>query len=88
MIKKIFVGFFLILILAQVVLANSLVSQGKEMEKLMRQRNEIRSQLSNLENQIAQVSSLSVIKDQAQKLGMAPGQLHFLPPVPVALAPE
>lgn len=87
MVKKVFVGLFFLTVLANIVLANSLVSRGKEMEKLLTQRNQLRSELSDLENQLARTSSLVVIKEQAEKLGMSVGQLQFLPPQPVALAP-
>ena len=86
MIKKIFAGLFFLTVLANVALANSSAAKGQELEKLAAQRDKLRLELSNLDNQIAVVSSLDAIKEQAQKLGLGPGSLQVLPPAPVALA--
>lgn len=86
MIKKIFAGLFFLTILANIALANSSAAKGKEMEKLEKDQEKLRLELSDLDNQIALVSSLDVIQQQAQKLGLGPGQLTILPPAPVALA--
>jgi len=86
MTKKIFAGLFFITVFANIALANSSVSKGQEVEKLLGERERLRSELLDLDNQLAQSSSLAVIREQAQQLGMGPGQLQILPPTPVALA--
>lgn len=88
MTRKIFAGLLFLIILAQVILSNSLVSGGRRMEELTREKERLSSQLLELENQIAQASSLTAIREKAEKLGMKPGKLQYLPPQPVALAPE
>lgn len=88
MTKEIFAILFFLIIVAQVVLANSMVSKGRQMKDLSRQKEELQSELLQLENRIAQASSLAVIRAQAEKLGMKRGKLHFLPPQPVAFAPK
>lgn len=88
MTKKIFIGIAGITFLAMVFLNNSLASKGRELDELFEQKRILESQLLELDNQIAQASSLSVIREEATKLGMVPGKLHFLPPAPVALVPQ
>ena len=85
---KIFIGATVILFLAMVFLNNSLASKGREVNELMEQKRILESQLKEIDNQIDQASSLGVIREEAAKLGMVPGELHFLPPAPVALAPQ
>jgi len=87
MIKKILAGLFFLIVLAQVVLANSLVSKGSETRSLLEGRELLRSEILALDNQIARASSLGVIRKKAEKMGMGPARLQFLPPPPVALAP-
>uniref|UniRef100_A0A831Z0U3 Septum formation initiator family protein n=1 Tax=candidate division WWE3 bacterium TaxID=2053526 RepID=A0A831Z0U3_UNCKA len=79
-------GLFL-LVVGLFFLRNSLSDKGAELQSLEQQKKALESQLRDLENQIAQASSLNVIRDEATKMGMVAGQLYFLPPVPVALAP-
>lgn len=85
MIKKIFAGLFFLTILANIALANSSVSKGREMEKLSAQRDSLRSELLGLDNKLAEAASISMIKGKARNLGMGPGRLQILPPAPVAL---
>ncbi|GEM_PF-6283509 len=88
MIGKIFAGIAAITFLGMIFLNNSLASRGRELNELMEQKRVLKSQLLELENQIDQASSLTVIREEAAKLGLVPGKLHFLPPSPVALAPQ
>ncbi|NIT04323.1 hypothetical protein GTO10_05390 [Candidatus Saccharibacteria bacterium] len=85
MTRKIFAVLFFLSVAAQVVVANSLVSKGRRMDELVLERKRLESQLLDLENKIAQASSLSAIKEKAESLGMKPGSLQYLPPAPVAL---
>ncbi len=85
---KIFIGITVGMFLLMIFLNNSLASRGRELESLIEQKRVLESQLLELDNQIAEASSLSVIRKEAAKLGMVPGKLHFLPPAPVALSPQ
>ncbi len=85
---KIFIGSTIVLVFVMVFLNNSLASKGREVDELMEQRKALESQLLELDNRIAQASSLGIIREEAEKLGMVPGKLQFLPPAPVALAPQ
>lgn len=85
---KIFIGITVVMFLSMIFFNNSLASRGRELDGLMEQKRILESQLLELDNQIAEASSLGVIRKEAAKLGMVPGKLHFLPPVPVALAPQ
>ena len=88
MTKKIFVITFFIILLAQAILVNSLASKGRETQQLLSEKEQLESQLLELENEIAKASSLEEIRVQARKMGMKPGKLQYLPPAPVALAPK
>ena len=77
----------LLMIIGMFFLRNSLSDRGRELQDLEQQKKALESQLRDLDNQIAQASSLNVIRDEATKMGMVAGQLYFLPPVPVALVP-
>ncbi len=79
---------FVALGIANVFLNNSVVAKGKELEGLRVQKADLELQLREIENQIAQASSLNTIRESAIKMGMVAGKLYFLPPVPVALAPR
>jgi hypothetical protein len=76
-----------ILIVAQVVLANSLVSKGREINRLISERERLRAEVVSLENNVARASSLTAIRQEAEGLGMVPGSIEFLPPPPIAAAP-
>lgn len=86
--KKILLGLIVILLIAQVILANSMAAAGKEMKELLAEKERLASELAELENQISAASSLDVIRAQARKMGMQPAPLKYLPPAPVALAPN
>ncbi|GMR18961.1 MAG: hypothetical protein BMS9Abin34_083 [Patescibacteria group bacterium] len=86
--KKIFVVLFFLIVLAQVVVVNSLIVKGRETQELLAEKKLLQSRLLELENEAARASSLESIRGQAEKLGMKPGKLQYLPPVPVALAPQ
>lgn len=75
------------LIVAQVILANSLVAKGREINRLIAEREQLRAEVVSLENEIAQASSLAAIRQEAEKLGMGPGSIEFLPPPPLAATP-
>lgn len=75
------------LLVTQVVLANSLVTKGQEINQLTADREQLRAEVVSLENEAAQVSSLAVIRREAKKLGMRPGKVEFLPPPSLATAP-
>ncbi len=83
--KKIFAVLFFATIVAQVVLTNSLVTKGRRMDELAVEKEVLQSRLLELDNQIAQASSLSSIREKAKEMGMRPGKLKYLPPQPVAL---
>lgn len=83
--RKIFAVLFFATIVAQVLVTNSLVTKGKIMDGLSVEKKVLHSRLLELENQIAQASSLTAIRDKAEELGMKPGKLKYLPPQPVAL---
>jgi Tfp pilus assembly protein PilO len=88
MIGKILIALILLLIGANVFLNNSVVNKGQELESLRNEKGSLESRLRELENQIAQASSLNTIRQEALRMGMVVGKLYFLPPVPVALAPQ
>lgn len=75
------------LLVIQVILANSLVTRGREVNQLTAEREQLRAAIVSLENEVAQVSSLAVIHRKARKLGMRPGKVEFLPPPSLASAP-
>jgi len=75
------------LLVIQVVLANSLVTKGREINQFTAEREQLRAAIVSLENEVAQVSSLVVIRRKAKKLGMRPGKVEFLPPPSLASAP-
>jgi regulatory protein YycI of two-component signal transduction system YycFG len=88
MIGKIISAFIFLLIVANVFLTNSVVNKGRELKDLQVQKGSLESQLRELENQIAQASSLNTVREEALRMGMVAGKLYLLPPVPVALAPK
>ena len=85
---KILSAIIFLLIVANFFLNNSFVAKGRELEELRIRKGTLESQLRELENQIAQASSLNTIRQEALRMGMVAGKLYFLPPVPVALAPQ
>lgn len=85
--KKFIIVVSLVLIVVQVVLANSLVARGKEIRQLTKEREQLREEISTFENEVAQASSLTTIRRRARELGMEPGKIEFLPPPPLAAAP-
>ncbi len=80
-------GLTFILIVVQVILANSLVTKGKEINQLNTQRKKIQAEIVSLENRVSQVSSLAIIRQKARQMGMKPGKVEFLPPPSIASAP-
>ncbi|MEX0587309.1 MAG: hypothetical protein WD940_00160 [Patescibacteria group bacterium] len=77
-----------LLIVLNFFLNNSLVDKGRELKDLQARKGALESQLRELDNQIAQASATSTIREEALKMGMVVGKLYPLPPVPVALAPQ
>lgn len=75
-----------VLIVIQVILANSLVTKGREINRLVSEREQLRAEVISLENKIAQASSLTAVRQGAEGLGMGPGSIEFLPPPPLAAA--
>lgn len=88
MIGKIIIASIILFAVVNVFANNSLVAKGKELESLQAQKANLELQLREIENQIAKASSLNTIREGALKMGMIAGELYFLPPVPVALAPR
>jgi len=88
MIGKILSIIIFLLIVANVFLNNSVVNKGRELKDLQVQKGVLESQLRELENQIAQASSLNTVRKEALQMGMVAGKLYLLRPVPVALAPK
>ena len=88
MLGKILTALILLLVGANVFLNNSVVNKGKELEGLRVERVSLESQLRELENEISQASSINTIRAEALHMGMVVGKRYFLPPVPVALAPQ
>ena len=88
MIGKILTALILLLVGANVFLNNSVVNKGRELEGLRVEKVSLESQLRELENEISQASSISTIRAEALQMGTVVGKLYFLPPVPVALAPQ
>ena len=85
---KIILALIVLLAVVNVFTYNSMVSKGKELESLRVQKADLELQLKEIDNSIAQSSSLNTIREKALKMGMVAGKLYFLPPVPVALAPR
>jgi len=86
--KKVLLGLTVILLIAQVILANSMAAAGKEMKGLLAEKERLTFQLAELENRINVASSLEVIRVQAREMGMKSAPLKYLPPAPVALVPQ
>jgi len=74
-------------VVIQVVLANSLVAHGREINELADERSRLLAEIVSVENEIARASSLAVIRREAEALGLGPGAVEFLPPPPLAAAP-
>ncbi len=74
-------------IVIQVILANSLVSRGREINELVAERDRLRAGVVLLENEIARASSLTAVRQGAETLGLKPGTVEFLPPPPLAAVP-
>lgn len=85
--RKLILGAIFALLVIQVVLANSMVTRGREISKLTAERGKLLEEISTLENAVAQAASLAVIRQKAEELGMGPGKIEFLPPPPLASAP-
>lgn len=85
--RKFIIAILFTLIVAQVILANSLVTGGSEINQLSTEREQLQAEITSLENEAAQASSLAVIRQRAGELGMKPGRIEFLPPLPLASAP-
>lgn len=85
--RKFIIGIFLVIVVIQVFLANSLVTRGREINQLSAEREQLRAEITSLENGVAQASSLATIQRKARELGMGPGKVEFLPPPPLASAP-
>jgi len=89
MIGKILSALILLLLIgANVFLNNSVVNKGRDLEGLRVEKVSLESRLRELENEISQASSINTIREEALHMGMVVGKLYFLPPVPVALAPQ
>jgi peptidoglycan hydrolase CwlO-like protein len=88
MISKILTALIFLLVVANVFLNNSVVNKGRKLKDLQVQRGVLESQLRELENQIAQASSLNTVREEALRMGMVTGKLYLLRPAPVALAPK
>lgn len=84
--RKFIAGIFFVLVVIQVVLANSLVTRGRGINQLSAERERLQAEISSLENEVAQTSSLTTIRQKAKELGMGPGEIKFLPPPPLASA--
>lgn len=85
--RKFIAGIFFVLVVIQVVLANSLVTRGRGINQLSAERERFQAEISSLENEVAQTSSLTTIRQKAEEVGMGPGEIKFLPPPPLASAP-
>lgn len=85
--RKLILGAIFALLVIQVVLANSMVTRGREIKKLTLEREKLRGEIIALENAVAQSASLAVIRQKAGELGMEPGRIEFLPPPPLAAVP-
>lgn len=84
--RKFIAGIFFVLVVVQVVLANSLVTRGRGINQLSAEREQLQAEISSLENEVAQASSLTTIRRKAEELGMELGKIEFLPPPPLASA--
>lgn len=82
--RKFIIGMLLVLFVIQAVLANSLVTRGREINQLSAEREQLQAEISSLENEVAQASSLTTIRRKAEELGMELGKIEFLPPPPLA----
>jgi len=85
--RKFIAGIFFVLVVIQVVLANSLVTRGRGINQLSAERERLQAEINSLENEVAQTSSLTTIRQKAEELGMGPGKVKFLPPPPLASVP-
>mgnify|MGYP001774356281 CR=1 FL=1 len=57
---------------------------SQEIDRLIVNRDKLRSELTDVENQIAQASSLNTIREKAVSLGLTPARVEILPPPPVS----
>ena len=85
--RKFIAGIFFVLVIVQVVLANSSATRGRGINQLTAERERLQAEISSLENEVARTSSLATIQEKAKELGMSPGEIKFLPPPPLASAP-
>lgn len=85
--RKFIIWIFLVLLVIQAVLVNSLVTRGREINQLNTEREQLRAKIGSLENEIARASSLAIIRRKAEELEMGPGKVKFLPPPPLASSP-
>lgn len=85
--RKLILGAIFALLVIQVVLANSMVTRGREIKRLTAERGKLLEEISTLENAVAQAASLAIIRQKAEELEMGPGKIEFLPPPPLAAAP-
>lgn len=88
LIIKIFVGLVILGGLTQLILVNNSSSTGSQISKLEREQTALNSDILDLNNQLASVTSLDNIQAQALKLGMARvgSNFEFLPLKTVAVS--
>lgn len=78
--KNLLIFVAVVLGITQIFLSCSLSTYGEEIETLSRQQTELRRENQNLENKLANLSSLSYIRQQAEdELGMHQPDVEVFP---------
>jgi Tfp pilus assembly protein PilO len=84
--KRLVISTVVALVAVQIVLANSLVGKGREIRQLTNEREQVKSDILALENEIAEASALNTVRAKAEKMGMRVGKVEFLKPLSLARA--
>lgn len=83
---SVIIGLVIVLSLVQLVISHSLAAAGEKARQLETKAEELRFKNTVLEEEIAQIGSLSRVLVEAQKIGLikASRALHLTPQLPVA----